>query len=41
MEHLISNREQVAPSLRHIFALLHASFVGSRVYVVTLHDQKW
>ena len=29
-----------APSWRHIFALLHERRVGSRVYVVTLHDQK-
>ena len=33
--------EQIAPSWRHIFALLHARVVGSRVYAVTLHDQKW
>ena len=33
--------EQIAPSWRHIFALLHARVVGSRVDVVTLHDQKW
>ena len=24
-----------------MFALLHARVVGSRVYVVKLHDQKW
>ena len=33
--------EQIAPSWRHIFALIHARVVGSRVDVVTLHDQKW
>ena len=27
------------PSWRHVSALLHARVVGSRVYVVTLHDQ--
>ena len=33
--------EQIGPSWRHIFALTHARVVGSRVDVVTLHDQKW
>ena len=32
--------EQIAPSWLHIFALIHARVVGSRVYVVTLHDEK-
>ena len=31
--------EQIAPSWRHISALIHVRVVGSRVYVVTLHDQ--
>lgn len=31
--------EQIAPSGRHISALIHARVVGSRVNVVTLRDQ--
>ena len=33
--------EQIAPSWRHISALIHARVLDSRVDVVTLHDQKW
>ena len=38
--HNFSIFRQIAPSLHHIFALIHALVVGSHVYVVTLHDQK-
>ena len=31
--------EQIAPSSRHVSALIHTRVVGSRVDVVTLHYQ--
>ena len=38
-EPILKFLEQIARSWRHISALLHVRVVGSRVYVVTLHDQ--